>query len=194
MTLTCFFVLYFIDFKHVWPFRTVCDLIGLNKKTNRFGCDLNPALQVWVSFGVKVSFLSTWCNTLRLTLNVFRGWWLITQVHHQFFEKHLQQIRWDSIVTVNLCKKIHLASCNVKKYELKHFSHSWGGGWWMLCDTDWTQRCDLLPSIHAFLFHLLSTNLAYTAHLGTCSMPHLLCCKISIVSSRICFLLLLFLS
>lgn len=46
----------------------------------------------------------------------------------------------------------------------------------------------LLPSTDVFHFHLLSTNLAYTAHLSTHSPPHILYREISIVSSYSCLL------
>lgn len=104
------------------------------------------------------------------------------------------------VVTVNLCKKIHPASWNVKKNEMKHFTPSQrvvrasdtaGAAVDECCvltiPTNHTEVW-LLPSTDVFHFHLLSTNLAYTAHLSTHSPPHILYREISIVSSYSCLL------
>lgn len=118
-----------------------------------------------------------------------------------FFEKQLQQIRRNSVVTVNLCKKIHPASWNVKKMKWNtslllsessvRASDTAGAAVDECCvltiPTNHTEVW-LLPSTDVFHFHLLSTNLAYTAHLSTHSPPHILYREISIVSSYSCLL------
>lgn len=53
--------------------------------------------------------------------------------------------------------------------------------------TEYTEMWSL-PSRQDLLFHLLTTNLAYTAHLSTHSPPHILYREISIMSSCSCFL------
>lgn len=118
-----------------------------------------------------------------------------------FFEKQLQKIRRNSVVTVNLCKKIHPASWNVKKMKWNtslllselpvRASDTAGAAVDECCvltiPSNHTEMW-LLPSTDVFHFHLLSTNLAYTAHLSTHSPPHILCREISIVSSYSCLL------
>lgn len=81
MTITCFFVLYCIDFNHVWLFRTVCDVVGWNKKrktTFWLQFKSSPSgLSQWVNFRVlelKFDSLSVWCNTLMLTKTTCKGW------------------------------------------------------------------------------------------------------------------------
>lgn len=121
-----------------------------------------------------------------------------------FFEKQLQQTRQNSVVTVNLCKKIHPASWNVKKMKWNtslllselpvRASDTAEAAVDECCvltmPTNHTEVW-LLPSTDVFHFHLLSTNLEYTAHLSTHSPPHILYCEISIVSSYSCLLYLL---
>lgn len=93
-------------------------------------------------------------------------------------------------------KNINSASWNVKK-EIKHFSpHERlpSSSFWAVDEccvlmilTNHTEVC-LLRCRDVFFFHLLSTNLAYTAHLSTHRLPHIFCREISIVSSCSCLL------
>lgn len=127
-----------------------------------------------------------------LSLNVFRGFCLTTQVNCTTSTNLL----WETAAANKTgfcthCKPMQndppsLLKCEKKKWNETLRSSSVSRCVLMMP----TNHAEvwLLPSRDVFLFHLLNTNPAYTAHLSNHSPPHILYRETSIVSSCSCLL------